>query len=129
MKQMGKRIHDKRVEKGLSMEELGKMLGVQRQTISKWEHGEVELKRSHVDKLSSIFHCSAAWLMGYENSTNVIATYEAEGQEPVRLKVDHPPIIGQASLRAKLYQAAVNVAPENLETAISLLESLSSKEE
>ena len=36
MKQMGKRIHDKRVEKGLSMEELGKMLGVQRQTVSKW---------------------------------------------------------------------------------------------
>ena len=129
MKQMGKRIHDKRVEKGLSMEELGKMLGVQRQTISKWEHGEVELKRSHVDKLSSIFNCSAAWLMGYENTKNVTATYEAEGMETVRLKVDHPPIIGQESLRAKLYQAAVNVAPENLETAISLLQTLASTEE
>lgn len=129
MKMLGKRIHDKRVECNLSMEELGKKLGVQRQTISKWEHGEVKtLKRSVVGQMSEIFHCSPAWLMGYEDTKDVTLTYQAKDRETVQVKVDHAPIIGHESLRAKLYQAALRVKAENLETAIELLESLGKEE-
>ena len=65
----------------------------------------------------------ASWLMNMEG-TNVTLTYEAEGREPVKLRVRGNPIIGETSLRAKLYNLAVDVKPENLETAIKLLQTL-----
>lgn len=125
MKQMGLRIQQKREELGLTQEELGKKLGVSRQSIYKWESGAVKhFDRSYVKKMADIFHCSPAWLMNME-ATNALLTYEAEGREPVRLVVDEEPIIGETGKRAQLYQAAVGVAPQNLDVAIQLLRSLS----
>lgn len=66
MADMGQRINQKRLEMGLTMEELGKMVGVGASAVNKWEKGNVEnLKRSTIQKLADIFHCSPVWLMGY----------------------------------------------------------------
>jgi len=66
MADMGQRINQKRLEKGLTMEELGKMVGVGASAVNKWEKGNVEnLKRSTIQKLADIFNCSPVWLMGY----------------------------------------------------------------
>lgn len=125
MKEMGRRIQQKREEMELTQEQLGKKLGVSRQTIYKWEAGDVKhFDRSYVAKMADIFHCSAAWLMGLDNS-NAVVTYNAPGREPVKLTVDtQEPIIGESALRAKLYQAALEVSPGNLQVAIELLRSL-----
>ena len=124
MKMLGKRIHDKREECKLTQAQLAKKLGVSRQTICKWEAGGVKhFDRAYIPKMSEIFHCSPEWLMNVDNA-EVFVTYEAEGREPVRLRVSGDPIIGETSLRVKLYNAAMNVKPENLETAIKLLESM-----
>ena len=126
MKTMGKRIQEKRTEIGMSQEELGNQLGVLRQTIGKWENGDVlNIKRSYIQKMADIFDCDPVWLMGFEDSARVDLTYTAEDKEPVVVTVDKHPIIGESSLRAKLYQAALKVRPENIETAIELLKSLS----
>ena len=125
MKQMGLRIQQKREELGLTQEELGKKLGVSRQSIYKWESGSVKhFDRSYVQKMADIFHCSPAWLMNME-ATNALLTYQEEGREPVQLVVDETPIMGESAKRAKLYQAALEVAPNNLDVAIQLLRSLS----
>ena len=66
MADMGQRINQKRLEMGLTMEELGKMVGVGASAVNKWEKGNVEnLKRSTIQKLADIFNCSPVWLMGY----------------------------------------------------------------
>lgn len=128
MKTMGKRIQSQREDAGMTQDELGKKLGVSRQTICKWEAGNIRhFDRSYIAKMSEIFHCSPAWLMGMENSTATV-TYEAPGREPIKLTVDSDPIIGESALRAKLYKAALAVQPRNLEIAIELLESLSKEE-
>ena len=125
MKTMGKRINQKREELGLTMEELGKQLGVNKSTISKWERGEVEnIKRSLIWKMSAIFHCAPEWLMGFEGSQNVQLTYFADGKEAVNAIVDSAPIIGESSSRAQLYKVALDVKPENLQVAIDILKSL-----
>lgn len=68
MSDMGERIRQKRIELGLSLEELGKMLGVQKTAVSKWELGAVEnIKRNTIEQMASIFRCSPAWLMGFDN--------------------------------------------------------------
>ena len=130
-KKMGSRIHDKRKECHLSMEELGKKLGVGKGSISRWENGAVEnIKRSHIAQMAKIFDCDPAWLMGLDSAEDVKVTYHSSSAdcEPITATVDIEPIIGKSAemaQRALLYQAALNVLPENIEVAIKLLKSLS----
>ena len=123
---MGQRIHDKREEHHWSVEELADKIGVARQTVYKWEQGKVKnIDRDFISRMATLFHCDPEWLMHMEDAPDVTVTYSAPDREPVIARVNQEPIIGAASLRAKLYQAAINVRPENLETAIELLKSLS----
>ena len=128
-KLMGQRIHDQRREKDLTMEELGKLLGVTKSTISNWEHGNNDgIKRSLIALMAELFKVSPVWLMGLDQASNVEIEYRADGHEPVKAVVDHQPIIGKSAemaQRADLYKAALAVKPENIAVAIELLKSLS----
>lgn len=65
---MGKRIKSLRKDKGLTQEELGKVIGVKKQTIMKYEKGIVEnIKRSAIEKLANFFKVSPSYLMGIED--------------------------------------------------------------
>ena len=124
MKALGKRIHDKREECKFTQSQLAEKIGVSRQTIYKWENGSVKhIDREYIASLANVLNCTPDWLMGMDG-TDVILTYQAEGREPVQLRVNGKPIIGEVSLRAKLYDAALKVRPENLQIAIGLLQSL-----
>lgn len=126
MRTMGNRIRQKRLEYRMSMEELGDKLGVRKTAISKWELGEVvNIKREYITKMAGIFGVSPAWLMGLEDAAEVSITYSAPGRESVTTQADARPIIGPASKRAELYQAALGVKEENIDVAINLLKSLS----
>ena len=127
MKNMGKRIAEKRVECGLSQEELAQKLNppVTRQSISRWEKGAVaDIKRSHIQQMANILGVTPVWLMGYETAPEVTVTYEAPGAEPVKLSVDHQPIIGTTSRIAELYAALLAIKPENYDVALKILKSL-----
>ena len=129
MKEMGKRIKQKREDLNMTMEELGKKLGVTKSTISKYERGEVkQIKRSHLDDLAKILHCSPEWLMGFDNAKDVTVRYSADGREPVEALVETSgPIIGkeaEMAKRALLYKVALDVKPENLQAAIDILKAL-----
>ena len=125
MKEMGLRIRQKRIECGMTQEELGKQLGVQRQAIHKWEKGEVKnINRDYIGKMAQIFHCRPDWLFAMDDASEVEMTYTAPGKEPVSVIVKNDPIIGPASKRAILYKLAVQVRPENLDVAIDLLNTL-----
>lgn len=70
MSEMGKRIKQKRLEKGLTMEELGSKLGVKASAINKYEKGIVEnIKRPTIKKMAEIFDCDPNWLMGFTEIT------------------------------------------------------------
>lgn len=61
---VGDLIRQKRQELNLSQEELGRMVGVNRAAINKWESGRVKnLKRETIKKLSEIFNISPALLV------------------------------------------------------------------
>lgn len=125
---MGQRIHDKRKECGLTMEELGAKLGVLRQTVWKWENAKVKnIDRIYIKAMAEIFHCTPDWLMGFEKDDEVTVTYSAPGREPVTANVTGTPIIGASSTspKAELLQAVLDVKPENYAIAIKLLKSLS----
>lgn len=62
---LGKQIQEERKRKGLSLEELGDMIDVSRQTLSRWEKGEgVGPTTFELLKLCKIFECDYGFLVG-----------------------------------------------------------------
>ena len=74
---MGTRIRDARLAKGLTQEELGKLVGVQKSAIAKYEKGRVvNIKRSTLQKIASALNM---------NPTNLI--FEESPKEAASLHV------------------------------------------
>ena len=64
---IGTYIKDLRVSKNLTQEELGKIVGVQRAAVQKWESGATQnLKRTTIQKLADFFGVSPANFVGNE---------------------------------------------------------------
>ena len=66
---IGKYIKDLRTQKGISQEELGKFIGVQRAAVQKWESGRTQnLKRATIKKLAEYFSVNPASFISDEDS-------------------------------------------------------------
>lgn len=66
---MGKRLKELRLQKGVTQEEVGKVINVKKPTIMKYEKGLVEnLKRSSIEKLANYFNVTPSYLMCLEES-------------------------------------------------------------
>ena len=82
--EVGTRIRALRTARGLTQEEPGKLLGVKKAAVQKYENGSVEnLKRATVLKLSEIFDVSPSYLMGFDE----IDTAKAEKIDGVYLNL------------------------------------------
>ena len=67
MNKIGNIIKNRRLELGLTQEELGLKIGVQKSAIAKYENGRVEnMKRSIIQKLSEVLDLSPTQIMGFE---------------------------------------------------------------
>lgn len=99
---IGDYIKKLRKENGYSQEELGRLLGVQRAAVNKWESGTVKnLKRETIKKLSEIFSVDPSSFIDndYMSYTNII---------PMP-KMNRIPIIGTIACGTPI------LAAENLE--------------
>ncbi|PJI07058.1 MULTISPECIES: helix-turn-helix domain-containing protein [Clostridium] len=60
-------IHNRRIELGLTYEELGKMVGVGKSTVRKWETGMIEnMRRDNIVALAKALNLSPSLIMGWE---------------------------------------------------------------
>lgn len=70
---MGQKIYNLRVQKGLTLEELGNMVGVGKSTVRKWENGMIaNMKRDKILKVSEALDTTPAYLMGWEEEENIV---------------------------------------------------------
>ena len=66
---MGDRIRDLRIKKGLTQEELGTLIGVQKSAIKKYEDGTVQnIKRSNIQVLANALGVTPSYLMGWDET-------------------------------------------------------------
>lgn len=73
---MGERIKQLRLANGLTQEELGKHIGVQKSAIRKYEKNEVKnMKRSTIETLSKLFKVSPSYLMCMEDTESESKNY------------------------------------------------------
>lgn len=71
--EMGERIRRLREDKGMSQEELGKLVGVQRAAVQKWESGHTKnLRQNTIKTLSDFFGVSPSYLMGMSDIKNSV---------------------------------------------------------
>lgn len=64
---IGSRLKELRKEKGLTLEQVGNIIGVSKSTILKYEKGETQnMKRANIQKLAEYFGVSPTYLMGME---------------------------------------------------------------
>lgn len=61
---MGSLIRCRRLELGMTQEELGKMIGVQKQAVCKYENGRIDLKRDMIQKLATALEIPPSYLLG-----------------------------------------------------------------
>lgn len=67
---MADRIKERRIALGLTQEELGNKLGLQKSAIAKYENGRVEnMKRSVIAKMAKVLECSPSYLMCWDEDT------------------------------------------------------------
>lgn len=80
--QTGKRIKKKREALGLTMEDLGKQIGVNRSTIKRYEDGETKnIKLAILEKIASVLETTTAYL------------YDGKEETPYLLKQNSVPYI------------------------------------
>jgi len=65
--EIGALIKEARIKKSLTQDELGKIVGVQKSAVAKWENGRVSnIKRSHLQKLADALEIDVVSLLGVE---------------------------------------------------------------
>lgn len=62
-----KRLEFARKNSGISLEDAGKILGVHKTTIQRWEKGKTEkIQLPIFEKLAEMYNVNTMWLMGYD---------------------------------------------------------------
>ncbi len=69
MSTSGDKLKEARIEKGLTLQQLGKLIGVSHATLSKYESGDIEnIPPNRIEDLARVLEISPSYLMGWEDS-------------------------------------------------------------
>lgn len=96
MNEIGQRIYTLRKSLGLTLEDVGQIVGVGKSTVRKWETGDIEnMRRDKIAKLAEALHVTPAWLMGWKEADDIEKPAAETGSE---LSEDAQRIAMKASL-------------------------------
>lgn len=80
--EMKDKIKQRREELGLTLEEVGNIVGVGKSTVRKWETGDIaNMRRDKIAKLAVALRTSPAYLLGYDE-TEKTADLKVDGLSP-----------------------------------------------
>lgn len=75
--EMKDRIKFLREKNGLTLEDVGKVVGVGKSTVRKWETGDIaNMRRDKIAKLAEALHTTPGYLMGWELAPDAGPVYE-----------------------------------------------------
>lgn len=90
MNEIGQKIHDLRIKKHMTLEELGRKVGVGKSTVRKWETGMIaNMKNDKIALLSSALEINPLYLMGWtddENEPLFYAAFSGAGRSDPRVQ-------------------------------------------
>ena len=100
---IGKRIKDMRLEKGLSQQELGDLLGVTKVSVCGYENGTRTPSLETFNLLADVFNTTTDYLLGRE----IIVYNEQETEYLGNISKDDIEIINELKTIPKLYEKIV----------------------
>lgn len=109
---IGERIHLKRLEKGLSVDELANKLGKNRATIYRYENGDIEnFPTTILEPLSKILGTTPAFLIGIEDNLNENTDFIAQMMKD-KMLISHIKLLLKLDLsdRESIYDMAEFIA-------------------
>ena len=93
---MDSKLKERRKELGLTLEQVGEIVGVGKSTVRKWETGDIEnMKRDKIAKLAKALKVSPAFVMGFDE--------DEEENNIQTLPVKEIPIVSQISAGLPIY--------------------------
>lgn len=96
---MGQKIYNLRIQKELTLEELGNMVGVGKSTVRKWENGMIaNMKRDKILKVSEALGTTPAYLMGWEEEEKIISL-----DNVYKIELKRFPILGEIACGVPKY--------------------------
>jgi transcriptional regulator with XRE-family HTH domain len=109
---IGKRIKDARLAKGLTQEELGNIVGLQKSAIAKYENGRVvNIKRSTLQKL--------AQALGLRGSDLIMESDQPETKKEQPTEYD-----GLSEKKKALMQFAMSVPDDKAEMILQVMKTI-----
>ena len=97
---IGEKIHDLRVQNGMTMEDLAREIGVQRSAVNKYEKGLViNLKRSTIASLCRVFSVPSSYFLDDDDQISaeehqLLVAYRAADNrarcDALKTLLDHP---------------------------------------
>lgn len=119
---MAERIKELRLAAGLTQEELGEKIGLQKSAIAKYENGRVEnIKRSTIQALADLFGVKPSYILGFD---------EDEELAPYYLDPEAAQMAQELSQRPEMqimFDASRNLSKDDIEIITALAEKLSNK--
>lgn len=115
---LGDKIHKLRLEKGMTLEELGNRVGSGKSVVRKWETGQIQnMRRDKLVKVAEALGVSVEYLLGVkEKKHEDVPTYYTDPETAKMAQELHD----NPNMRL-LFDAARDAKPEDLQMAAQLL--------
>lgn len=114
-KTMGEVLKELRIQNGLTQEEVGNIIGVQKSAIQKYEKGDVEnIKRSSIEKLAKYYGVTIGYLLGLEK------TNDSQLEEYLTMLKTRPEL-------KMLFNLTKDATREDIEKAVKIIEAVLGK--
>lgn len=119
----GKRLRDLRVHRGLSQEELGKILSLDKSTISLYESGKREPAQDTLQQIADYFKVSLDYLMGRTDQpiSGPLPNWVTELSPEIREFLQKEVETGSPYLSLFKYAKLSGLPPESIEQVIQAL--------
>ena len=119
MMEMGQRIRELREQNNMTMEELGKLLGVQRQAIQKYEKGTVtNIPRKSIETMAKRFGVTPSYLMCFEDNLALESSYCDNLQKSNSVKI---PVLGKVAAGIPIEAVQDILDYEEIPTSMTLM--------
>ena len=121
MSEIGKRIKEKRKERDMTLEEVGKRAGIARQTLSRYETGVItKIPLDKLEKIAYALRTSPEYLMGWEDDPDEAElgiSPDADIKEALEFFANRPE-------GKMLFSVAKNATVEEILQAVKIIEAL-----
>lgn len=95
-------VKNRRSELGITLEEIGKIVGVSKATVQRWESGAIKnIRRDKIEKLAKALQTSPSYLMNWNDTSTT--HYLPKDAVPYNPKTHRIPILGYISAGLPLY--------------------------